>query len=63
MTTFRTRVFEEKRNWYFRWNNVAVPTACGVTQPLKAKEDAESERQKFVEAEKKKRPWVVFESA
>jgi hypothetical protein len=62
MTTFRTRVFEEKGNWYFRWDNVAVPTVCGVTKPLKTKEDAESEKQQFVEAEKKKRSWVVFES-
>jgi hypothetical protein len=60
--TFRTRVFEEKSNWFFRWDNVAVPTACRVIGPLKSREEAESERQKFVAAEKKKRPLVVFES-
>ena len=62
MTTFNIRVFEEKGNWFFRWDNIAVPTACRITGPLTSKEEAESEKQRFIEAEKKKRPWVVFES-
>jgi len=60
MTTFKIRVFEEGGRWFFRWDNVAVPTACGVTKPLETKEEAESERQCFMEAEKKKRSWVAF---
>jgi hypothetical protein len=42
---------------------VTVPTACGISEPLKIKEEAESERQRFMEGENKKRPWVVFELA
>jgi hypothetical protein len=61
--TFRTRVFEEGGSWFFRWDNVAVPTVRGITNPLRTKEEAESERQRFMDAEKRKRPWVAFESA
>jgi hypothetical protein len=61
MTTFRVRVFEQNGNWFFRWDNVAVPTACGITSPLASREDSESERQTWMETEKKKRPWAVFE--
>jgi hypothetical protein len=61
MTTFKVRVFDEGGSWFFRWDNVAVPTACGVTKPLKTKEEAESERRRFMEAEKKKRSLVAFE--
>jgi hypothetical protein len=59
-TTFRTRVFEENGSWFFRWDNVLSGT-CSVTPPLATKEDAESGRQGFIDVEKKKRPWLVFE--
>jgi hypothetical protein len=62
MLTLKTRVFEENGNWFFRWDNVDVPTMCGVTNPLKTKEATETERQRFMEAKQKKRPLVVFES-
>ena len=61
MTTFRTRVFEENGRWFFRWDNVHVPTVCGVTMRLASKENAESEMRYFMETERKKRPSVTFE--
>jgi hypothetical protein len=63
MLTIRVRIFEEGGSWFFGWDNVYVPTVCGVTKPLKTKEEAESERERFIAAEKKKRSWVVIESA
>jgi hypothetical protein len=63
MTRFKIRVFKENGSWFFRWDNVAVPTACGVTGPLSSKNEAEFEQQRFVEDETKKRPLVTFESA
>ena len=62
MLTIKTKVFQEGGSWFFRWDNVDVPTVCGVTMPLKTKEEAESEKERFIEAERKKRPWVVIES-
>jgi len=56
MVTFKVRVFEERGSWFFRWDNVDVPTVCKVSAPLNSKEEAEAERQRFMEAEKKKRP-------
>jgi hypothetical protein len=61
MATFRMRVFEEKGAWFFRWDNVHVPTVCRITVPLATKEEAESEMRHFMETERKKRPWVTFE--
>lgn len=63
MVTFKVRIFEENGKWFFRWDNVDVPTVCRVTGPLDSREEAESEKKQFIEAEKKKRPWAVFESA
>jgi hypothetical protein len=47
----------------FPVDNVDVPTVCGLTPPLGSREEAEQERRRFEEAERTKRPWVVFESA
>lgn len=60
--TFKTRVFQDKGSWFFRWDNVHVATACRVIEPLGTREDAESEKERFVETERQKRPWVVFET-
>jgi len=63
MITFRTRVFENNGNWFFRWDNIAVPRACGLSEPLKTRSEAERERQQFVDAEKRRRPYLaLFES-
>jgi hypothetical protein len=62
MVTFKVRVFEQDGSWFFRWDNVNVSTVCKVSAPLKSKDEAEVEKQRFMDAEKKKRPWVVFES-
>jgi hypothetical protein len=59
---FRLRVFQENGNWFFRWDNLDVPTMRGLTGPLQTRNEAESARHKFTSAETKKRPWVTFES-
>lgn len=61
MRKFRVRIVEAKGKWFFRWDNVHVPTACGVSMPLCAKRDAESQMQQFMETERSKYPWTVFE--
>lgn len=67
MTTFKTAVFESDGSWWFRWWNVsldpAAPLARNLVGPCKDQQEAEAKKQEFVEAEEKKRPWVVFESA
>ena len=63
MRTFRVRIFENNGNWFFRWDNVHVPTVCGVTMPLRTKQEAESQKKDFIEAERIRHPWTVFESA
>ena len=62
MVESRVRVFGERRWWFFRWDNILIPTACKVVGPLASKEEAEAERQRFMDAERRKRPWVVFET-
>lgn len=63
MRTFRVRIFEDHGKWFFRWDNVDVPTVCGITTPLSSRQDAESQMQAFIEAERSKHPWTAFESA
>lgn len=63
MAKFRTRVFEQGGSWFFRWDNIDVPTVCGVTPPLGSREEADAERRRFEDYEKRKRPWVLFEHA
>jgi hypothetical protein len=63
MITYRLSVFEQNGNWFFKWSNAANPKVCGGSGPLKSKEEAESAKEEFIEAEKKKRPWAVCESA
>jgi hypothetical protein len=55
-------VFEQNGSWFFRWDNIDVPTVCYVTSPLESKEQAESEKQLFMESEKQKTGMVSFES-
>jgi len=62
-------VYQDKNgNWYFRWWNVnpsdaqAPPLHQGLVGPCKGEEEAEAEKRKFMEAEKEKHPWTVFES-
>ena len=62
MAAFRVRVFEENGQWFFRWDNMQAASACGVSSPMSTREAAESERQLFMENERKKRPWVMFET-
>jgi len=62
MRAFRLRIFEENGRWFFRWDNVNVPTACGLTLPLATRQEAESEMQGFVKTETPNHPWTVFES-
>jgi hypothetical protein len=67
MTTFKTAVYERDGRWWFRWWNVgpdpkAAPFAQKLIGPCIDQQEAEIERQTFVEAERKKRPWVVFET-
>jgi hypothetical protein len=62
VTRFRISVFNERGSWFFRWDNVDVPTVCSVAGPFGTKEEAESEQSRFVEDEKSKRPLVFFES-
>ena len=61
MVTFKVRVLEKNGSWFFRWDNVDVSTVRRLSEPLKTEEEPEAKRQRFMEAEKKKRPWVVFE--
>jgi hypothetical protein len=71
MTKFKTAVFEKDGSWWFKWWNVSfeapsapgAPLAQDLIGPFKSQQEAEAEKQKFEEAEKKKRPLVVFESA
>jgi hypothetical protein len=67
---FKTAVFEKDGSWWFKWWNVSFEAPSAPGAPLsqdvircKDKQAAESERQKFVEAETRKRPGVLFESA
>jgi hypothetical protein len=59
---FKIRVFEQGGAWFFRWDNIDVPTVCYVTPPLASKEQAESKKDAFMEAEKQKNGMVAFES-
>ena len=59
--TFRIRVFEENGSWFFRWDNVAVPTVCSVTPPLRTREEADSEKKRFIESEREKTRGATFE--
>jgi hypothetical protein len=70
MKLFKVAVYQDRNgNWYFRWWNVnpfdaqASPLHQGLVGPCKYKEGAEAKRRKFMEAEKQKHPWTVFESA
>ena len=60
MRTFRVRIFEDRGNWFFRWDNVHVPTKCRVTVPLRSKALAESKMHEFIDAERRKHPWTAF---
>jgi hypothetical protein len=65
---FKTSVFEKDAAWWFRWWNVSgepplLPLAQGLVGPYNDKQEAEAERHKFMDADKLKHPWVVFESA
>ncbi len=60
MRRFRTRIFEIDGNWFFRWDNIDVPTVCYVTPPLASKEQAESKMHEFVETERKKNGIAIF---
>jgi hypothetical protein len=62
MRRFRTRIFEENGRWFFRWDNVDVQTVCRVTPPLASREEAESRKQDFMDAEQRKNGMVSFES-
>jgi hypothetical protein len=61
MRRFKLRIFEANGKWFFRWDNVDVPTRCGVTMPLRSKAHAESRMHDFVNTEESKRPWTIFE--
>jgi hypothetical protein len=61
MRTLRVRVLSENGKWFFRWDNVHVPTACDIKGPYDRKEDAEAERQRFVDSEREKPFGTVFE--
>lgn len=62
MRRFRVRTFEENGSWFFRWDNLDVPTACYVTPPLASRQEAESMKNTFIEAERKKNGSTSFES-
>jgi len=66
---FKAAVYQDNDGyWCFRWWNVhpydpkATPFRQGLV-PCRSQQAAEAEKQKFMEAEKQKRPWTVFESA
>jgi hypothetical protein len=59
MARFRTRVFQENGNWFFRWDNITHPTACGIVGPLATRDAAELEKRRFIEAETEKRGCFV----
>jgi hypothetical protein len=61
MRKFRLRIFEANGKWFFRWDNVDVPTKCRLTMPLPSKALAESRMHDFIDAERAKRPWTIFE--
>ncbi len=63
MRKFKLRIFVENGNWFFRWDNIDFPTACGVTPPLRSRHAAEFRMQQFAAAELRKFPWTVFERA
>ena len=60
MRRFRTRIFEISGNWFFRWDNIDVPTVCDVTPPLVSKEEAESQMHEFIETEREKNGITIF---
>jgi len=62
MRRFRTRIFEQNGSCFLRWDNLDVPTVCYVTPPLASKQEAESRRNAFMEAELKKNGLTSFES-
>lgn len=62
MRNFKVKIFAIKGKWFFRWDNVHVPTVCGLTLPLATQQDAESAMRNFVTTEKRRHWWTVFES-
>jgi hypothetical protein len=69
MRTFKLAVYQDSNGyWCFRWWNVnpsdpgATPFCQGLV-PCRSKQEAETEKQEFIEAEKQRHPWTVFESA
>jgi hypothetical protein len=70
MRKFNLAVYQDDSGvWCFRWWNVnpsdpqAAPFNQGLVGPCKNRQEADAEKQKFMEAEKQRRPWTFFESA
>jgi hypothetical protein len=70
MKMFKLATYRDNSgNWCFRWWNVnpsvtqALPLHQGLVGPCRDREEAEAEKRQFMEAEKHKHPWTVFESA
>ena len=70
MRKFKLAVYKgNDRTWCFRWWNVhcSDPQAATIHQglfgPCNDRQDAETEKKRFMETEKQKYPWTVFELA